>query len=74
MWAPPPAGTIFAELGSCAREDDGVSGGSQPLPPVTMVFAEVEGGRALVRRHPEVARLVYNTLTRLLQVMTGLQG
>lgn len=62
---------MLAELGTSTR-DDGVSGGGpQPLPPVSMVFAEVDGGRALVRRHPEVARLVHNTLTRLLQVMRG---
>jgi hypothetical protein len=38
------------------------------LPTTAMVFAEVEGGRALVRRKPELARPVHNTLTHLLQV------
>lgn len=56
-----------AELGTPACADLSADV-SAPLPRMTMVFAEVEGGRTLVRRRPEVARLVHTTLTRLLQV------
>jgi hypothetical protein len=33
-----------------------------------MLFAEVEGGRALMRRKPGLAHMVHTALTRLLQV------
>lgn len=56
----------MAHLGTSAAADEA----PEPpcLPTTAMVFAEVEGGHALVRRRPELARLVHTTLTQLLQV------
>jgi hypothetical protein len=39
-----------------------------PLPSVTMVFASVEGGRALLRRRQDVGRLVHHMIGRIMQV------
>ncbi|WIA12661.1 hypothetical protein OEZ85_006309 [Tetradesmus obliquus] len=39
-----------------------------PLPPVTMVFAAVEGGRALLRRRQDAGLLVHAVIGRLMQV------
>lgn len=43
-------------------------GSCSPLPPVTVVFAEVADGKALVRQQPELALMVHTTLLGLLQV------
>eukprot|EP00878_Enallax_costatus_P019307 GHUV01020367.1.p1 GENE.GHUV01020367.1~~GHUV01020367.1.p1 ORF type:complete len:869 (+),score=259.19 GHUV01020367.1:252-2609(+) len=40
-----------------------------PLPAVTMIFAAVEGGKTLVRKKPEVARIVHNALGRIMQLL-----
>lgn len=40
-----------------------------PLPAVTMIFAAVDGGKALVRKKPEVARIVHNALGRIIQLL-----
>jgi hypothetical protein len=45
---------------------------TQQLPPVTIVFAEVAEGKALVRQKPELALMVHTTLLGLLQVGTRL--
>jgi hypothetical protein len=42
-----------------------------PLPAVTMVFASVEGGRALLRRRQDVGRLVHHMIGRIMQVRLG---
>jgi hypothetical protein len=44
-----------------------------PLPSVTMVFASVEGGRALLRRRQDVGLLVHAVIGRVMQVR-GLQA
>lgn len=38
------------------------------LPPVTIVFAAVEGGKGLVHKNERVAAIIHNVLSRVMQV------
>jgi hypothetical protein len=44
------------------------SAGRSLLAPVTMVFAAVDGGRALVSSKPDTATIVDGVLSRMMQV------
>lgn len=59
------AGTVSADLCTAAAFLDV----ERPLlPPVTMVFAAVEGGKVLVRKKERVAAIIHNIISRTMQV------
>jgi hypothetical protein len=63
------AGAEVIELQAPPLHGFSSPGGELAVPlAVTMVFCCVEGGAARVHRRPEVARLLHNTLSRLMQV------
>lgn len=61
------AGTGLADLSGVQTSLEDFE--QTPLPTVTMVFAVVEGGKALIRKKPEVARLVHNTIGRIVHML-----
>lgn len=64
--SPELPGASLSQLGLAAEAQ--VDPERPPLPAVTMVFAKVDAGKALLRRRHDIGRLVHTTIVRLMQV------